>query len=93
MVRVLCATALREVLLPQGKDRNEECLLDILASQDRTAAAPPLPPHGLALCGVGYNVADMAVYSTLPTNPAKLAALDEKVLLLLHQKHQGTWME
>ena len=38
-----------------------------------------LPPDGLALAGVGYNLEELAVYRDMPTNPRTLKKLDERV--------------
>lgn len=68
-------------------------LVDILQEQDRFSAAPPLPAQGLALCGVGYDKADLAVYKTLPTNPLKLQALEERVCAMREAIKEGSWKE
>ena len=62
MVRCIVSTACREPSsLPSSKNRssspfkNEDVLLDLARNRDRTASAPPAPPHGLLFCGVGYG--------------------------------------
>jgi len=92
MVRLLCATALRETTTAI-EERRTDAALNILLSRDRSAAAAPLPPHGLALCGVGYDVKELSIYNALPQNAAKLKALDTRVDILLEEKARGTWVE
>lgn len=63
MVRCIVSTACREASssLSSSKNRssspfkNEDVLLDLARNRDRTASAPPAPPHGLLFCGVGYG--------------------------------------
>ena len=61
MVRVLVATSARESVLPLDQ-RNEQLLMEICASRDRSKAAVPVPGEALCFCGVGYDSADMAIY-------------------------------
>jgi hypothetical protein len=50
MVRVLVATSIREAAA--GAD--EDALLKLVDATCRRATAPPAPPDGLCLVGVGY---------------------------------------
>ena len=52
MVRVLVATAIREA----GADGRAGALERLLASGERRATAPPMPPQGLCLVEVGYSM-------------------------------------
>lgn len=70
MVRVLVATATRESVRPEN-ERNEDILMDICKSRDRTQASVPLPGEALCFCGVGYDAHDMAIYKYM-----KKAALE-----------------
>ena len=51
LVRVLVATAVREAAAGAAPD----VLLALSAARERTATAPPAPPNGLMLAGVGYG--------------------------------------
>ena len=51
LVRVLVATAVREAAAGAAPD----VLLALSAAGERTATAPPAPPNGLMLAGVGYG--------------------------------------
>ena len=60
MVRCIVSTdCLEASSLSSSKNRsspfNEDALLDLARNRDRTASAPPAPPHGLLFCGVGYG--------------------------------------
>jgi tRNA U38,U39,U40 pseudouridine synthase TruA len=82
MVRILVATALREARrTPRSSvDRLKRIALD----GNRDAAALALPPHGLVLCGVGYDTdVQLRQFKGVPSKPEKLAALDTQVLRLL----------
>ena len=50
-MRVLVATAVREAAAGAAPD----VLLALSAARERTATAPPAPPNGLMLAGVGYG--------------------------------------
>jgi len=52
MVRILVATALREVLTDA---ENENALINILKTRERANAAPEVPPDGLIFVGAGYG--------------------------------------
>lgn len=51
MVRTLVSTSVREAAIGAG----DEGLLALMETGDRRATAPPAPPQGLCLAGVGYG--------------------------------------
>lgn len=51
MVRVLVATAVREA----AAGAEDDMLLKLMDATCRRATAPPAPPDGLCLLGVGYT--------------------------------------
>lgn len=53
MIRILVATALREVM--DTTDNNEDGLLNIIQSRDRTASAKAAPPAGLIFVGAAVK--------------------------------------
>jgi tRNA pseudouridine(38-40) synthase len=59
MVRILVATVVRESVLPV-ESRNVRILLDIALSRNRYRAAAAVSSIGLALCGVGFDLEDLA---------------------------------
>lgn len=54
MVRVLVATSIREA----AAGAEEDALLKLMDATSRRATAPPAPPEGLCLVGVGYTEFD-----------------------------------
>ena len=54
-------TATGESVLPEDV-RNENVMLNICASRDRTRASTAVPGHALCFAGVGYDERDMAIY-------------------------------
>lgn len=63
MVRIIVATAIRESL---QSDRDEDILLKVAMTRNRFLASNPAPGEGLALCGVGFDLEDLAIYKHMP---------------------------
>jgi hypothetical protein len=59
------STAARESILPEGI-RNENIMLDICATRDRSRASSALPGRALCFAGVGYDARDLAIYKFMP---------------------------
>ena len=71
MVRILSATAIKYAWKATDNSKTDEevaedVLLDIIQSQNRNRAEPPLPPFGLCFAGVGYDAVDMSFYKYMP---------------------------
>jgi len=89
MVRILIATALREASRPiHERPPDGKALVEIARSNQRYKASRPLPPDGLALCGVGYNITDLQFFKGMPTNPKTIAKLDARVREM-HKRHRA----
>jgi len=56
-MRVLVSTAVRESL-PEGSrygGNDHEALIKLVETRERLRTAPPAPPEGLCLAGVGFE--------------------------------------
>lgn len=71
MVRILVATAVREAVLPESQS-DEDILLKICHYKARDRSAFALPGLGLAMCGVGYDIDDLAKDRYVSQNPDKV---------------------
>lgn len=74
------ATAIREAVKDNTSERNDNILVDICLSGDRSRAARALPGPPLCLAGVGYDKDDMAIYKFMPKIEYN-ALINEKKML------------
>ena len=61
-------------------ERNDNILVDICLSGDRSRAARALPGPPLCLAGVGYDKDDMAIYKFMPKIEYNALINEKKIL-------------